>query len=88
MTLKIDKDSDGEKVIIRPSGRLQFEHLEELKKQLRGNPVAIGIDLEGVTLVDVKVIRFLNACEDNGVDIIHCWPYIREWMVRERQRSV
>jgi hypothetical protein len=86
MTLKIEKHCDGQKVIIRPSGRLQYEHLEELAKQLNGDPAAIGIDLEGVTLVDVKVIRFLNACEDNGVDIIHCWPYIREWMVREKQR--
>jgi anti-anti-sigma regulatory factor len=86
MTLKIEKDSDGRKVIIRPSGRLQYEHLEELEKQLIGEPAAIGIDLEGVTLVDVKVIRFLNVCEDNGVDIIHCWPYIREWMIREKQR--
>jgi len=42
------------------------------------------LDLDGVTLVDVEVIRFLNACEESGVDLLNCWPYIREWMLREQ----
>jgi hypothetical protein len=39
-----------------------------------------------VDLVDVEGIRFLNACEAEGVPVLHCSPYIREWMLGERGR--
>jgi hypothetical protein len=42
--------------------------------------------LEEVDLVDIDAVRFLNAFESMGVSILHCSPYIREWMVRERSR--
>jgi len=84
MTLKIEKVSDGRKTVIRLSGRLRSEHLDELKTQIDGDQSRIALDLDGVTLVDVEVIRFLNACEESGFDLLHCWPYIREWMLREQ----
>ena len=84
MTLKIEKVFDGRKTIIRLSGRLRSEHLDELKTQIDGDQSRITLDLDGVTLVDVEVVRFLSACEDGGVELLHCWPYIREWMTREQ----
>ncbi len=54
-----------------------------MKTQIDGDQSRIALDLDGVTLVDVEVIRFLNACEESGVDLLNCWPYIREWMLRE-----
>jgi anti-anti-sigma regulatory factor len=84
MTLKIEKDSDGRKTLIRLIGRLRSEHLDELKTQLKGDQSRIALDLDGVTLVDVEVVRFLNACEESGIELVHCWPYIREWMLREQ----
>jgi hypothetical protein len=87
MTLKIEKDSDGRKTVIRLSGRLRSEHLDELKAQFEGDWRGIELDLDGVTLVDVEVVRFLSACEDDGVELLHCSPYIREWMVREGDRQ-
>jgi hypothetical protein len=83
MTLRIEKTADGNKTIIRLSGRLQYEHVDELKRQVDGAHSSSALDLEGVTLVDFEVVRFLNACENNGVTLLHCWPYIREWMIRE-----
>ena len=46
----------------------------------------IFLDLEEVTLVDVDVIRFLVVCEDEGIEVVRCSAYIREWMRRERDR--
>jgi hypothetical protein len=40
-------------------------------------------DLDEVTLVDLAVVRFLVACESDGVALVRCAPYIREWMGRE-----
>ena len=84
MTLKIEKDFDGRKTIIRLSGRLRSEHLDELKMQIDGDQSRIALDLDGVTLVDVEVVRFLNGCEKSGVELLNCQPYIREWIVREQ----
>jgi hypothetical protein len=34
--------------------------------------------------VDVEVVRFLSECEDRGNVLVHCPPYVREWILRER----
>ena len=66
MTLKIEKVSDGRKTVIRLSGRLQSEHLDELKTQIDGDQLRVALDLDGVTLVDVEVVRLIG-CEESGV---------------------
>ena len=87
MTIRIDRETDRLKTLIRVSGRLKSEHLDELRTQLKGVPSRMTLDLNGVTLVDVEIVRFLNACEKGGVEILHCWPYIQEWMIREKGRE-
>ena len=84
MTLKIEKYSDGNSTTIRLIGRMQAEHLEELEKQIRESGPAITLDLEEVTLVDVQVVRFLGACEAQGITLLNCSPYIRDWIGKER----
>src|SRR5712692_10085543 len=54
MTLKIEKDSDGQQTTIRLIGHMQAEHLEELKAQMKGSGPGVVLDLEEVTLVDVR----------------------------------
>lgn len=83
MTLRIEKAADNHKTVIQLSGRLQSEHLDELKMQVDVEQSPVALDLDGVTLVDIEVVRFLNDCEKNGIQILHCRPYIREWMSRE-----
>ena len=55
-----------------------------LPAQLEGDGPKLVLDLTEVTLVDVEVARFLGAREGEGVKIVHCPRYIREWMARER----
>ncbi len=47
----------------------------------------MALDLEEVDLVDVDGVRFLNECESTGISILRCSPYIREWMLREREEQ-
>jgi anti-anti-sigma regulatory factor len=61
MTIRIEKETDRLKTMIRVSGRLQSRHLDELKTQLAGARSRIVLDLSGVALVDVEIVRFLNA---------------------------
>ena len=87
MTLKIEKNSDRQKTTIRLIGHIQSEHIEELKAQMQGNESGIVLDLSEVTLVAVEVVRFLGVCEDEGGILLHCAPYIREWIRREQDRK-
>jgi len=86
MTLRIEKDSDGQQTTIRLIGHMQAEHLEELKAQMKDSGPGIVLDLEEVTLVDVEVVHFLGLCEAEGGTVL-CAPYIREWMRREQDRE-
>ena len=87
MTIRIEKETHRLKTMIRLSGRLQSKHLDALRTQLEGAQSRIVLDLNGVTLVDVEIVRFLNVCEKGGVELLHCWPYIQEWMIREKGRE-
>ena len=84
MTLKIEKVTDAHSTTIRLIGRMRAEHLEELKKQIRESRSKIALDLEEVNLVDVDVIRFLGTCQGEGVRLLHCSPYITDWIAKER----
>ena len=85
MTLKIETFSDGSGTKIRLIGRMQAEHLVELEKEIRNCGPKVTLDLEQVDLVDVQVVRFLGACEAQGITLINCLPYIRDWIAKERE---
>lgn len=86
MTLKIDRISGKHQTRIHLSGQLRSEHLDQLKSEVACGGPRVALDLGEVDLVDVDGVRFLNACESEGVSVLHCSPYIREWMQRERSR--
>jgi hypothetical protein len=87
VTLKIEKTVDRRGTTVRLIGRIRAEHLVEVTRQLEGSGPGTVLQLDEVTLVDVDVVRFLNRCEMQGVRVVDCSPYIREWMIREQSRS-
>ena len=87
MTLRIEKTSDGHGTVVRLSGRLAAEHRAELVEQIASSTARIALDLEEVTLVDIDVVQFLARCEAAGTELLHCPPYIREWISRENARG-
>src|SRR5437899_7283360 len=85
MTLKIEKVTDGHSTTIRLIGRMRAEYLEELKAQIKDSGSRIGLDLEEVSLVDVDVVRFLGTCQAEGISLMHCPPYINDWIAKQRE---
>jgi hypothetical protein len=83
MTLRIETTSDGQTATLRLIGRIQSEYLDELHAQVHRHRPRLVLDLNEVSLVDVGVVRFLIACEAQGIELLNCAPYIREWMARE-----
>src|ERR1700737_4907473 len=62
--LKITRAKNGE-VIFTVSGRMDAEHLSELKTLLssEANGCSIILDLRDLTLVDQDTVSFLGCCE-------------------------
>ena len=83
--MRIEKDSQGGWTRIRLIGHFRSEHIEELQKQFQQDGPRFVLDLTELMLVDIDVVRFLGACEAGGAEVIHCAPYIREWMNEERK---
>lgn len=87
MTLKIEPFLGTGGVRIRLSGELHSEHLDQIRAEIRRTDRNTTLDLEEVDLVDVDAVRFLNDCEAQGVEVVNCSPYIREWMFQEREQK-
>lgn len=66
------------------SGRIQSNHIEFIRSAMDDGRGRRILDLSEVTLVDLGVVRFLISCEDEGIELVQCPPYVREWILRER----
>jgi hypothetical protein len=84
MTLRITTGSDGQQTTLRLSGRIRSTDIDNIREVMKGEAEKIVLDLEEVTLVDLDVVRFLGVTEADGVELVNCSPYIRDWIVRER----
>jgi anti-anti-sigma regulatory factor len=85
MMLKIDRHAAVAELLLRLTGDLRMENLDELKTQIQAGRDNVIIDVGGVTLIGVEGIRFLNSCEDSGIAIANASPFISEWMSLERR---
>jgi len=86
MVLRIERASREQLIILRLSGRIQSEQVEELRAQMEGHTQKIVLDLADIKLVDQDAVCFLAACEEKGVELKRCSPYIRDWIARERAK--
>jgi anti-anti-sigma regulatory factor len=85
VTLKIEKALVEQGTTIKLIGRIRAEHLSELKAQISASVPKVVLELGEVSLVDADAVRFLGGCESEGIQLLNCSPYIREWLVREQE---
>jgi len=85
---KIQRCGNGE-VVFTVSGRLEAAHISELSALLTAEPKGrpLVFDLKDVVLVNREVIRFLGACETDGVELRNCPSYIRAWITQEAKQA-
>ena len=83
--LRIQRSTQGDDVRFTLSGRIEAEHLPELRRLIEGEEPerAITLDLAEVKLVDRDAVRFLAQCEAAGATLESCPAYVREWIARE-----
>ena len=74
-------------VVLRISGRIDAEHLGELRSCMSRHGPQVVLDLDDVQLVDVAVVRFLARCQAEGMELRNCARYIRTWMDKLKEES-
>ena len=74
-------------VVLRVSGRIDAEHLSELRSCMSRHGPNVVLDLDEVRLVDVATVRFLVRCEADGMQLRNCSRYIRKWMDQLKEES-
>ena len=82
--LRIEKETDGCVSKLKLSGRIQSGCIASIRSAMNDGCARKILDLSEVTLVDITVVRFLISCENEGVELLRCPPYVYEWMLRER----
>jgi hypothetical protein len=86
VTLRIERALPLERTVIRLIGRIRSESLADVRRELERPELKPALDLREVSLVDADVVGFLIDCENGGIELVHCSPFIREWMDRERSK--
>ena len=83
---KVQRTDDGDSIVLLVSGRIEGEHLADLREVFTaeaGNQNFI-LDMGEVRLVDQDSIAFLSHCETKCAELRNRPAYIREWIQRER----
>jgi len=84
--MKIEMASDGETATLRLSGQIEEYYLAAIEAEVRRYRPQLVFDLAEATLVDRAVVQFLAAREAEGVKLVNCPRYIREWIGREMSK--
>ena len=84
MTLRIERSARHRFTVFSLSGRMEAEHVEELKELFDCAYRNIILDLRDLRLADRDAVRFLRGWEADGMKLENCPAYIREWMDREK----
>ena len=87
MTLRIETARVRRRITIKLIGRIETEHLTELRTQLGATSHSAVLDLGEVSLVNVEVVRFLSICKRQGIQLVNCSEFVRNWIDMERQHG-
>jgi hypothetical protein len=83
--LRIERQSKGtSSTHVKLSGRMQADELSGLVAELEKCNPLLSLDLAELTLVDRDSVLFLIRYESQGVQLVNCSLYVREWITREK----
>jgi anti-anti-sigma regulatory factor len=86
--LRVQRSSNGQ-VVFTLSGQMDEEHIAELEALINAETSGsrIVLDLKDLIMVGRDIVAFLERCEADGVTLVNCAEYVREWITRQRHGS-
>lgn len=88
MTIRIQRTSADQGTIFRLSGELVSSNRQDFLEEIEASTNLIALDLAEITLVDLEIVQLLALSETNGIELLNCPSYIREWISIERGRAI
>ena len=87
--LRIQRSEHRDGVRFMLSGRIETEHLPELRRLIEGEDGqrTVTFDLREVKLLDRDAVNFLADCEAAGATLENCPAYVREWIDSNRRHG-
>jgi hypothetical protein len=82
--VKMEIASRGDTATLRLSGQIEEDHLAAIMAEVQRYRPRLVFDLAEAMLVDRSVVRFLAAREVDGIELLNCPRYIREWITKEK----
>ena len=86
MVLRIEPAPNDSPTLLKLVGRIASPDVQELKALIAEMPNPVALDLQEVELVDLDAVRFLAAVERGGLVLRNLPPYVRAWVLLERER--
>jgi hypothetical protein len=83
MTFRIERSARDGFTVFALSGRINTEGIVKLKELFDTDYRTSILDLREVRLVDRDAVKFLRGFEADGMALVNCPAYVREWMDRE-----
>jgi hypothetical protein len=83
MALRIERSARQRFTVFTLTGRMEAEHVVELKELFDSDYRNIILDLRELRLADRDAVKFLRSCERGGMNLENCPAYVREWMDRQ-----
>jgi hypothetical protein len=90
MTFRIESATRGKARVFILSGRIEKAAIAELKRlfELQTDQSDMVLDLKDVGVIHRDVMRFFMHCEEHGVKLENCAPYIANgWREKKIERS-
>jgi ABC-type transporter Mla MlaB component len=84
--LRLEKLLAPTSTTLKLSGWIQEKYLPLLQAEIQACQGTPKLDLTDVKLVDRSSVRFLIRWESEGIQLLNCPLYIREWISRERSK--
>ena len=86
MVLRIEPAPHDSPTLFKLVGRITSPDVQQLKTLIAETPNPVALDLQEVELVDLDAVRFLAAVERGGLALRNLPPYVRAWVLLERER--
>jgi hypothetical protein len=87
LVLRIERADRPGSVVLVLSGRLELQHLDQLRAQFAAQSLQIIVDFTDVRLVDRDVIETLAKWELEGIKFENCPVYVRDWIAKVQNRK-
>lgn len=82
--LKIVRSENSDRVVFFLSGRIDQEHVVLLQGSFEAETLPIHLDMREVTRVDRQVVMTLARWSAEGIALVNCPAYLRNWIRKAR----